>query len=277
LRQILSKGVVAVAAATGILSLCGSSALADSVTGGGGKGSPGVVAGKEAQAPATVPDSACGADTCAAASDTAGGAKPTEHGGPYGDAGPGTSSDGSYGDAGGDDESGHGSVGHLAAGPSLGPSADDSAAGSSGVGSDTEETSPADVPVDDSDSGYGETPGYGKTPSRYGEETPSGYGDTPSGYGDTPPEYGETPPGYGETPPPTHTVPPTHTPPPAHTPSPTHTPPPAHTSPPSHEHPPSLPETGSRAVALLAASGVSAVLIAGGVLLYRRGRGASHR
>ncbi|MER6410847.1 LPXTG cell wall anchor domain-containing protein [Streptomyces humidus] len=38
-----------------------------------------------------------------------------------------------------------------------------------------------------------------------------------------------------------------------------------------------MPDTGSDSALLLAASGVSAVLIAGGALLYRRGRGASRR
>ncbi|MER6786869.1 LPXTG cell wall anchor domain-containing protein [Streptomyces sp. NPDC000658] len=38
-----------------------------------------------------------------------------------------------------------------------------------------------------------------------------------------------------------------------------------------------MPHTGSDSAALLAASGVSAALIAGGAVLYRRGRGASRR
>ncbi|MER5581864.1 LPXTG cell wall anchor domain-containing protein [Streptomyces asoensis] len=40
---------------------------------------------------------------------------------------------------------------------------------------------------------------------------------------------------------------------------------------------PELPHTGSESTALLAASGISAALIGGGVLLYRRGRAASRR
>ncbi|MEU9306030.1 LPXTG cell wall anchor domain-containing protein [Streptomyces sp. NPDC048256] len=38
-----------------------------------------------------------------------------------------------------------------------------------------------------------------------------------------------------------------------------------------------MPHTGGDRAALLAASGVSAALIAGGAVLYRRGRAASRR
>ncbi|MGW0872671.1 chaplin, partial [Streptomyces sp. NPDC002740] len=61
MRQTLSRGMVAAAAATGILSLCaGGHALADSTADGAAKGSPGVLSGNAVQAPVHVPLNACG-------------------------------------------------------------------------------------------------------------------------------------------------------------------------------------------------------------------------
>ncbi|SCD66072.1 Small secreted domain [Streptomyces sp. di50b] len=50
----------AAAAATGILSLYGTPALADSFAGGGAEDSPGVLSGNSVQAPVHVPVNACG-------------------------------------------------------------------------------------------------------------------------------------------------------------------------------------------------------------------------
>ncbi|WP_312024001.1 chaplin, partial [Streptomyces sp. WAC 04229] len=60
MRQTLSRGMVAAAAATGILSLCGSPALADSNADGAAKNSPGVASGNALQAPVDVPVNVCG-------------------------------------------------------------------------------------------------------------------------------------------------------------------------------------------------------------------------
>ncbi|MDT0403779.1 MULTISPECIES: chaplin family protein [Streptomyces] len=61
MRQTLSRGVfVAAAAATGILSLYGTPALADSFAAGGAEDSPGVLSGNNVQAPVHVPVNACG-------------------------------------------------------------------------------------------------------------------------------------------------------------------------------------------------------------------------
>ncbi|MFF8099110.1 chaplin [Streptomyces sp. NPDC016640] len=60
MRQTLSRGVFAAAAATGILSLYGTPALADSFAGGGAEDSPGVLSGNNVQAPVHVPVNACG-------------------------------------------------------------------------------------------------------------------------------------------------------------------------------------------------------------------------
>ncbi|MGW2616438.1 chaplin, partial [Streptomyces sp. NPDC001500] len=61
MRQTLSRGMVAAAAATSILSLCGGGyALADSQAEGAAKEAPGVLAGNHGQAPAHVPVNVCG-------------------------------------------------------------------------------------------------------------------------------------------------------------------------------------------------------------------------
>jgi hypothetical protein len=253
--------MVAAAAATSILSLCGSPALADSYTGGAAKDSPGVLSGNSIDVPIDAPVNACGNSV-----DVVSGFNPT------------------FGNscAGGKDEHRHSEHGghHRWTEPSYGDSDDDS-----GYGSDS-----------GSGSGYGDDWGYGGYGHGHGHGHGQGhgYGDD-SGYGSGDSDHGT--PDCEETPPPPtggdHTPPPTggdHTPPPPtggdHTPPPPtggdHTPPPPtggdHTPPPSggeHTPPPVLAHTGSEA--MLATSAVSAALIAGGTILYRRGRAASRR
>ncbi|MER6092115.1 chaplin [Streptomyces bluensis] len=60
MRQTLSKGMVAAAAATGILSLYNTSALADSSAQGAAEGSAGVLSGNTVQAPVHIPINVCG-------------------------------------------------------------------------------------------------------------------------------------------------------------------------------------------------------------------------
>ncbi|MFF9405735.1 chaplin [Streptomyces anandii] len=60
LRQTLTRGVFAAAAATSVLSLYGSPALADSNADGIAKGSPGLLSGNSVQAPVEVPVNVCG-------------------------------------------------------------------------------------------------------------------------------------------------------------------------------------------------------------------------
>ncbi|WP_322741163.1 chaplin [Streptomyces hygroscopicus] len=60
MRQTLSRGMVAAAAATGILSLCGSPVHADSHADGTASGSPGVASGNAVQVPVHVPVNLCG-------------------------------------------------------------------------------------------------------------------------------------------------------------------------------------------------------------------------
>ncbi|WP_406353943.1 chaplin [Streptomyces sp. NBC_01635] len=60
MRQTLSRGAFAAAAATGILSLYGAPALADTYAEGVAEGSPGVLSGNNVQAPIEVPVNVCG-------------------------------------------------------------------------------------------------------------------------------------------------------------------------------------------------------------------------
>ncbi|MGW9024240.1 chaplin [Streptomyces sp. NPDC055722] len=60
MRQTLSRGMVAAAAATGILSLCGSPVFADSQADGTAAGSPGVASGNTVQVPVHIPVNVCG-------------------------------------------------------------------------------------------------------------------------------------------------------------------------------------------------------------------------
>ena len=279
--------MVAAAAATSILSLCGSSPVhADSDASGATKGSPGVLSGNNVQVPVDAPVNACGnsVDAVALLNPAFGNSCAN---------GSGSSKRGSYGEPYGGGDSGYGS-GHDRG--RSGSSTHGRTEGSPGVGSGNHAGAPVDVPVnacgntvdvisglnpafgDDCGSGgYGDehtAPPYG------GEDTPT---PTPTGPGDHPTPT-PTPTPSGPPGPPGHPTPtPTPTS-PGHgdhpSPTPTPTPPgnggqpssPGHQGPPPH-----LPDTGSSSEALLAASGASAALIAAGAVLYRRGRSASHR
>ncbi|MFG3011163.1 chaplin, partial [Streptomyces cinerochromogenes] len=101
--------------------------------------------------------------------------------------------------------------------------------------------------------------------------TGNGCGNDESAYGDTPAPSASVPPS-----PSTPTPPPTRV---TETPRPTPSPTRSQTLPPAGEEqlggPPQLAETGSKT--LLATSAVSAALLTGGAMLYRRGRTASQR
>ncbi|MFJ8191522.1 chaplin [Streptomyces sp. NPDC096094] len=267
MRQTLSRGMVAAAAATGILSLCGSPALADSHADGATTNSPGVASGNAVQVPVDVPVNACGntVDVIAAlnpafgnecensSDDQAGGS--VKHGAPHGD--DGSDQDGGYGGGSAED----------VRVPS-GASADGAAVGSPGVGSGNNAQVPVDVPVNlcgnTVDVIAALNPVFGNSCDNQAEEPP--------GYGEEEPPPPTTPPTDEEKPPPTEEEEP---PPPGEE----EPPPPAgekETPPtPQVEQPPVLAETGSEATsAAVAAAG--AALIAGGAILYRRGRAASH-
>ncbi|MEV6111199.1 chaplin family protein [Streptomyces sp. NPDC052109] len=197
MRQTLSKGmVVAAAAATGVLSLYGSPALADSHAHGAAKGSPGVLSGNSLQVPVHVPVNVCGnsVDAVAALNPAFGNACANDHG-----------SQGRHGllprhargDS--DDDSGHDLGGH----------GDQPSAGSETTAppyGDEETTAPPYGDEETTAPPYGDeettAPPYGddeSTPPPYGgdESTP------PGGRHSTPPSSGHsTPPSRVETTPP---------------------------------------------------------------------------
>ncbi|MEV0171946.1 chaplin [Streptomyces sp. NPDC050803] len=268
--------MVAAAAATSILSLCGSPALADTGASGATKDSPGVLSGNNVQAPVEVPVNACGnSGNLVAALNPAFGNSCAN----------GSDSDksGGYGSDYGSDEGGSGTSAHG------------STEGSPGVGSGNNTQVPVDVPVNlcgnTVDVISALNPAYGND-CENGGDSEGGYGDTPT----TPPHttpphttpphttppptttppHTTPPPTGGDQPPPTTTPP--HTTPPTTTPPSTTPPPPGGDQPPGPPGgpPPTMPDTGSNE-AMLAASGASAALIAAGAVLYRRGRAASRR
>ncbi|MFG3108691.1 LAXTG-anchored chaplin ChpA [Streptomyces tendae] len=264
MRQTLSRGMVAAAAATGILSLCGSPALADSHADGAATNSPGAVSGNALQIPVDVPVNACGntVDVIAALNPAFGNEcentsdEQTDgngHGGGYGE----------------DTSSSSSSSASSSSSSSGGSHADGTTVGSPGVGSGNNTQVPVDVPVNlcgnTVDVIAALNPVFGNKCENEAEEPP--------GYGEEEPPPPTTPPGYGEEepPPPTHEEPP---------PSGEEEPPPPseeeHTPPaPQTEQPPVLAETGSEGT--LGAAAAGAVLIAGGAILYRRGRALSGR
>ncbi|GLX52459.1 hypothetical protein Shyhy01_54090 [Streptomyces hygroscopicus subsp. hygroscopicus] len=250
MRQTLSKGVVvAAAAATGVLSLYGTAALADSNAQATAQGSPGLLSGNSIQVPVHVPVNVCGnsvdvaallnpafGNTCAnigATHPTA--PRPTGYG---------------------DDSYGH----------------DDPTPTPTSYGHDDPTPTPTSYGHDDP------TP----TPTSYGHDDPT---PTPVSYGHddptpTPTSYGHddptpTPTSYGHddpTPTPTSYGSDEPTPPPSYG-SDEPTPPGSY----GHDEPPTLPHTGGNAKAMIATSAASAALIMAGAVLYRRGRTAARR
>ncbi|GAA4800928.1 chaplin [Streptomyces ziwulingensis] len=262
MRQTLSRGMVAAAAATSVLSLCGSPALADSQADGAAAHSPGVASGNAVQVPVEVPVNACGntVNVVAALNPAFGNTCENESG----DASHGG---GGYGH---DAQGGGGGYGHEETQAPTGASAQGVTANSPGVGSGNAAQVPVEVPVN----ACGNTvdviallnPAFGNACAN--EHTPPGYGDdTPEP--PAPPEHKPpTPPEEEEPPPPAEEEKP---PPPGHHEE--HTPPPAE----SHEHPPALADTGSDGTTALGATAASAALILGGAVLYRRNRTAAQR
>ncbi|MFJ8711884.1 chaplin [Streptomyces violaceus] len=239
MRQTLSKGAFAAAAATGILSLYGSPALADADASGVAKDSPGVLSGNSVQVPVHVPVNLCGntVNGLAALNKAIGNScKNTSH-----------------------QSKGHGA----------GADASAVVKGSPGVGSGNNVQLPVDAPTNvcgnSVDGGALFNTAYGNDCEN--ESSGGGYGhdhhhDTPSTNEEKTPPVKEVPsrPDH-ETP--DSTTPDTET---------------SSTSEEEEveEGPlPQLAETGSEALA--AASAASAALIVGGVMMYRRGRTTSSR
>ncbi|MGW3267457.1 chaplin family protein [Streptomyces sp. NPDC001056] len=272
MRQTLSKGVVvAAAAATGVLSLYGTAALADSNAQATAKGSPGVLSGNSIQVPVHVPVNVCGNSVdVAALLDPAFGNSCANIGATH----PVTPRPTGYGtDSYGSSEPTTSSYGHD----------DDPTPPPTSYGHDDPTPTPTSYGHDDP------TP----TPTSYGHDdptpTPVSYGHdptpTPTSYGHddptpTPTSYGHddptpTPTSYGHddpTPAPTSYGSDEPTPPPSYG-SDEPTPPGSY----GNDEPPTLPHTGGNAKAMIATSAASAALIMAGAVLYRRGRTAARR
>ncbi|MGW0573297.1 chaplin [Streptomyces tauricus] len=308
MRQTLSKGMVAAAAATSILSLYASQAFADSDGHAVAADSPGVLSGNNVQAPVGVPVNACGNSANAAAglnpsfgnscaTPTGKHRKPDgpRHGAPAGygsdhggGSGRGHGTDHGYGSDQGGGSGHHGSGHHDGGHHGGGSSTHGGTHEAPGVGSGNTDEAPVDAPAnacgDSADAAGLLNPAFG---GRCGHDGPKGYGDDdtpPSGPPSTPPHT--TPP---------HTTPPTTTPPetgPPGTVPPTTGPPstvPPTTGTPGAPHPssphsppssgespwPELAHTGVDG--MLAASAAGAGLLLGGAVLYRRNRAASRR
>ncbi|WP_405672306.1 chaplin [Streptomyces canus] len=175
MRQTLSRGIFAAAAATSVLSLCGSAAMADSQANGSAVDSPGVVSGNDVQVPVDVPLNLCGntVDVVAALN-------------------PAFGNDCAARDEGAEDDSAY-SSGH-----DHDEDADGGTEGSPGVGSGNDVRVPVEVPLnvcgDSADLAAVLDPAFGNACA---QDTPDGYGDTPA---TTPPST--SPPGGKSTPPP---------------------------------------------------------------------------
>ncbi|KAB1978226.1 chaplin [Streptomyces triticiradicis] len=297
MRQNLSRGAVVAAAATGIMSLYASPALADSNAAATASDSPGVASGNNIQIPVNVPLNLCGntVDVVAALNPAFGNAcvngsgSHDRHAAPHHDVRRGSGS-GLGRDAGhrGADRSGGGHGAYGGHGDEHRGHGGGSGYGDSGYGHSRH-----------GGSGYGSS-GYGDSGDHHGDGNgSSAYGETHgspgvlsgnsiqvpvdiplnlcgnsvnvlglgnSAYGN---ECGNDQPHVTPPPPVRHTPPPTvHEQPPTKTP---YTPPvTVHRQ---YTPPPTLAETGSEG--LFAASAISAALLVGGALLYRRGRVAA--
>ncbi|MDT0408033.1 MULTISPECIES: chaplin [Streptomyces] len=144
MRQVTRKGLMTVAAASGVLAVTGGYAVADSGAQGAAVGSPGVLAGNLVQAPVDVPVNVCGNTV-----DVVGLLNPAF--GNHCQNGSGQSRPGGYGDEdGGGHHGGHQSGGgHHGGGHQSGGGAHAGgpATNSPGVGSGNEVQVPVDVPV----------------------------------------------------------------------------------------------------------------------------------
>ncbi|MDG9718071.1 chaplin [Streptomyces sp. DH24] len=140
MRQVTRKGLMTVAAATGVLAGVGGAAHADSGAYGSSSGSPGVLSGNTVQAPVHAPVNVCGntVDVVGVLNPSMGNSCVNESdGGSSGGGSHGGSDDGGYGD-GGSHGGGSGGGGSHAGGET---------GGSPGVGSGNNVQVPIDVPV----------------------------------------------------------------------------------------------------------------------------------
>ncbi|MFI1420455.1 chaplin [Streptomyces sp. NPDC020731] len=177
MRQVTRKGLMTMAAATGVLAAAGGAAHADSGAAGHAAGSPGVLSGNTVQAPVDVPVNVCGntVDVVGVLNPSVGNSCADQGG----------SSSGGYGDSGG-----HG-----------GAHAGGYAEGSPGVLSGNTVQAPVHVPVNV----CGNTvdvvgvlnPSVGNSCADQGGSSPGGYGDSGGHGGSHAGGYAEGSPGVG--------------------------------------------------------------------------------
>ncbi|MEV5988928.1 chaplin family protein [Streptomyces sp. NPDC052051] len=244
MRQVTRKGLMTVAAATGVLAVTGGYAHADSGASGAAAGSPGVLSGNAVQVPVHIPVNVCGNTV-----NVIGLLNPA-----VGNACANTGSGSATGNGGGAHASG-------------------AASNSPGVGSGNTVQVPVDVPVNACGNsvdvvGVGNVAGGNHCANTGGNPvTPTPVVDTPPSWGHhTPPHGSTTPPGPGRITPPGTPERPSH-------PATPHHPGGGYTSHlDTHSVPqPQLAETGSDLpVGTLAPAAAGALL--GGVLLYRKAR-----
>ncbi|MFE3829326.1 chaplin [Streptomyces sp. NPDC059092] len=192
MRQVTRKGLITVAAASGVLALGGGYAQADAGADGAAVGSPGVLSGNNVQVPVHVPVNVCGntvdvvgvlnpafGNKCGNFSGKPSGGHGSGHGGGHGN------DNGGYGGgshAGGGSHTGGSHPGATHTQPSGGSHAGGGAIDSPGVGSGNSVEVPIDVPVNVCGNSvdlvgllnpaFGNTCGNGSVPSRPGPERP---------------------------------------------------------------------------------------------------------
>ncbi|MFC5254512.1 chaplin, partial [Streptomyces cinereospinus] len=213
MRQTLGKGVVAAAAATSMLWLCGGAALADSTASGATKESPGVSSGSTAEVPVGVPVNACGdtvdgaaglnaafGDTCVEEDDSSRHLGGLHRGGSPEDTPADDAGAGDRAEPGTDVSTGHPQEtvpdGGTGMSHTQGDAAPDSGTGPSPTRGDDASGDPAGTPAaGDVTGGYGDDHGDDRAPG-HGDGTDVGYG---TGYGDDgAPGHGDgTDVGYG--------------------------------------------------------------------------------
>ncbi|WP_399883131.1 LAXTG-anchored chaplin ChpC [Streptomyces sp. BBFR51] len=179
MRQVTRKGLMTMAAATGVIAAAGGTAHADSGAHGSSSGSPGVLSGNTVQAPVHVPVNVCGntVDVVGILNPAMGNACANQGGGASG----GHGGHGGYGDSGGRGGS-HG-----------GSHAGGHASDSPGVASGNHVEVPIDVPVNVCGNSVDIVGALNPT-------TGNGCGNGGGGDHSTPPGDHETPPGNPGTP-----------------------------------------------------------------------------
>ncbi|WP_405559527.1 chaplin [Streptomyces canus] len=193
MRQVTRKGLMTVAAATGVIAAAGGAAHADSGASGSSANSPGVLSGNTVSVPVHVPVNACGNTV-----DVVGLLNPAMGNSCGNKGGSGAHGGGHRGHGHG----GHGGHGGSGSGGSGGSHAGGHTGGSPGVGSGNHVEAPIDVPVNvcgnsvdligignpamdnDCENGFGNGSGGGRhTPPGGGNQTPPGSPEQPGSPG----------------------------------------------------------------------------------------------